>query len=64
MPDALKQAYGGALTQEELRGLRQGLLKVVAVFLKAFAEQQKTVSTEDVQVVSSFVQQLWPRVAM
>ena len=50
MPDALKQAYGGALTLEELRGLRQGLLKVVAVFLKASAEQQKTVSTEDVQV--------------
>ena len=53
MPDALKQAYSGALNLEQLRGLRRGLLKVVAVFLKATADQQKAVSIDDVQVQSA-----------
>lgn len=53
-PDSLKQAYGGALTLEELRGVRRGLLQVVAVFLKASAAQQNALSTDDVQVSSLF----------
>lgn len=49
-PDSLKQAYGGALTLDELRGLRQGLMQVVLVFMTASASQQNSLAMDDVQV--------------
>ncbi len=49
-PDSLKQAYGGALTLDELRGVRRGLLQVVLVFMQATAAQQNSLGIDDVQV--------------
>ena len=49
-PESLKQAYGGALSVEELREVRRGLLDTVGVLLKAAATQQNAVSNDDVQV--------------
>ena len=51
-PDSLKQAYGGALTLDELRGVRQGLMQVVLVFMTASASQQNSLGMDDVQVSS------------
>lgn len=44
--DALKQAYGGALTLEQLRTLRQGLLEVLEALVKGSVQ----ISTNDGQV--------------
>ncbi|KAL0021859.1 hypothetical protein WJX77_009077 [Trebouxia sp. C0004] len=54
-PDSLKQAYGGLLTLDELRGVRRGLLQVVLVFMQASAGQQNSLGIDDVQAVVSFV---------
>ncbi|DBA78126.1 TPA: hypothetical protein ACH3X2_008097 [Trebouxia sp. C0005] len=53
--DSLKQAYGGGLTLDELRGVRRGLLQVVLVFMQASASQQNSLGIDDVQAVVSFV---------
>ena len=49
-PDALKQAYAGDLSPQELHILRIGLLEVVKVIMKACAAQD---IAEDVQVCSA-----------